>query len=417
MKNILFVAYGGGHINIVMPIAERLLKFSKVNITILALTAAYDSAVKKLPNHVKKISSYRGLFLENIEEIEQYGKMLLAENHNPNGQISKEDTVFYIGLSMFDLVQKYGYEEALSLYRKKKRQAFLPVNILKKILQFENVDVVVSTNAPRFEQASIIAANELGIPTIQIVDLFGRGYPLPEAKNIVTMNATVSENLKKKGLNNRRYFEYGQPAIESSKNQIVSINKNKVRDKTPLKKNSKTLLYASQTPVTFNKDSSIKGVLDYKKINNTLFKVLNDLYEKHYINILFRLHPNESFINYEFFFQKYPNITYVNPTLNLYESIAISDAIISHDSTIGIEALEAKKTVFTHNYYSDEFYPEKDMMKKPFIYAKDMKDLTLLLSDYLENKLTVKKIDNFMPNNSTYNIVKLILEFAQSNTQ
>jgi hypothetical protein len=46
-----------------------------------------------------------------------------------------------------------------------------------------------------------------------------------------------------------------------------------------------------------------------------------------------------------------------------------------------------------------------------------MKDLTLLLSDYLENKLTVKKIDNFMPNNSTYNIVKLILEFAQSNTQ
>ena len=37
---------------------------------------------------------------------------------------------------------------------------------MKKILEYEDISLVVTTTSPRFEEASLIAANELGIETI-----------------------------------------------------------------------------------------------------------------------------------------------------------------------------------------------------------------------------------------------------------
>ena len=70
---------------------------------------------------------------------------------------------------------------------------------MKNILEYEKTSLVVTTTSPRFEEASLIAANELGTETIQILDLFGELYPLPKANHIICMNNYISESLKKQG--------------------------------------------------------------------------------------------------------------------------------------------------------------------------------------------------------------------------
>ncbi|WP_418186782.1 hypothetical protein [Aliarcobacter lanthieri] len=412
MGKVLFVSYGGGHINIINSIVEKMLIKKDIDFIILALTTGYNKSLGLFSNkYVKKISDYKELFEKDIQKINYYGSLLLEENYSTSSGISKEDTLIYLGLSMFELVQTYGEKKALDLYSKKKRQAFLPIKTVKKILEYEKISLVVTTTSPRFEEASLIAANELGIETIQILDLFGELYPLPKSKNIVCMNTSISESLKQQGLIQANYYHFGQPSIEKTVKNILSVDKFAIKNKLGLN-NNKTLLYATQKPNIYNEDFSYHSFPGYETINNNIFSIFKFLYEKYNINILIRLHPNEDFSDYKKWFDKYNFIQYINEKCNLEESLAVCDILLNQASTVSVEAISSNKDVFTFKYHLDKTFPLPAVMSEPFIFSDGFEELKENLSLYFENKLKVKKIESFLPFNSVENIIKLIKDLV-----
>ncbi|WP_323587706.1 hypothetical protein [Aliarcobacter butzleri] len=408
MGKVLFVSYGGGHINIINEVIKEIIKYKNIDFKVLALTTAYDKSVSLFSNkYIKKISDYKDLFKKDIEKINYYGSLILEDNYNASSGISKEDTLIYLGLSMFELVQTHGEQKAFDLYNKKKRQAFLPVNIMKKILEYEDISLVVTTTSPRFEEASLTAANELGIETIQILDLFGELYPLPRANHIICMNNYISESLKKQGLIKNKYYYFGQPAIEKTVKNILSVDKVIIKNKLELNSN-KTLLYATQKPNIYNEDFSYHNFAGYETINDNIFSIFEFLYEKYNINILVRLHPNEDFNDYKKWFDKYNFVQYINNKCNLEESLAICDVLLNQASTVSVEAISANKDVFTFKYHLDKTFPLPAVMNEPFIFSDGFEELKQKLSLYFENKLKIKKTGNFLALDSVENILKLI---------
>ncbi|MCT7648030.1 hypothetical protein [Aliarcobacter butzleri] len=408
MGKVLFVSYGGGHINIINEVIKEIIKYKNIDFKVLALTTAYDKSVSLFSNkYIKKISDYKDLFKKDIEKINYYGSLILEDNYNASSGISKEDTLIYLGLSMFELVQTHGEQKAFDLYNKKKRQAFLPVNIMKKILEYEDISLVVTTTSPRFEEASLIAANELGIETIQILDLFGELYPLPRANHIICMNNYISESLKRQGLIENKYYHFGQPAIEKTVKNILSVDKVIIKNKLELNSN-KILLYATQKPNIYNEDFSYHNFAGYETINDNIFSIFEFLYEKYNINILVRLHPNEDFNDYKKWFDKYNFVQYINNKCNLEESLAICDVLLNQASTVSVEAISANKDVFTFKYHLDKTFPLPAVMNEPFIFSDGFEELKQKLSLYFENKLKTKKTGNFLALDSVENILKLI---------
>lgn len=408
MGKVLFVSYGGGHINIINEVIKEIIKYKNIDFKVLALTTAYDKSVSLFSNkYIKKISDYKDLFKKDIEKINYYGSLILEDNYNASSGISKEDTLIYLGLSMFELVQTHGEQKAFDLYNKKKRQAFLPIKTMKKILEYEGISLVVTTTSPRFEEASLIAANELGIETIQILDLFGELYPLPRANHIICMNSYISESLKRQGLIKNKYYHFGQPAIEKTVKNILSVDKLQTKNKLGLN-NNKVLLYATQRPIICNEDFSYYDFAGYETINDNIFSIFEFLYEKYDINIIVRLHPNEDFNDYKKWFDKYKFVQYANDKCNLEESLAICDVLLNQASTVSVEAISANKDVFTFKYHLDKTFPLPAVMNEPFIFSDGFEELKQKLSLYFENKLKTKKTGNFLALDSVENIVKLI---------
>lgn len=413
MKKVLFVSYGGGHINIINELVKGMIDNKNIEFTVLALTTAYNNSINLFSDkYVKKISDYKELFNDNIKDIEKYGNLILDENYNPTSGISKEDTLIYLGLSMFDLVQKYGENEALRLYKEKKRQAFLPIETMKKILKYENTTLLVTTTSPRFEEASVIAANDLGIETLQILDLFGELYPLPKANHIVCMNESISNSLKKQGLVDSKYYFLGQPAIERTAKNTLSLSQSIISNRLNLEYDT-SLLYATTTvPAVFDEDLTFTKVIDYKIINDKLFDIFADLYNEYKVNILIRLHPNEDSYHYTEWFKKYPFVKHINDKCNLEESLAVCDILVNRVSTVSLEAIAAKKVVFTFKIDMDKIYPLPELAKEPFVFSDGFDKLRENLHLYFQGKLDIKESNKFLPFDSVKNIVKLIGDLA-----
>jgi hypothetical protein len=125
LGKVLFVSYGGGHINIINEVIKEIIKYKNIDFKVLALTTAYDKSVSLFSNkYIKKISDYKDLFKKDIEEINYYGSLILEDNYNASSGISKEDTLIYLGLSMFELVQTHGEQKELICIIKRKDKLF-----------------------------------------------------------------------------------------------------------------------------------------------------------------------------------------------------------------------------------------------------------------------------------------------------
>ena len=65
------------------------------------------------------------LFKSEHEEIQTYGKKYLKDNYQKNGNVTKQETINYIGLSFFELAAKNGIHEEQKLSIKKKAEGLL----------------------------------------------------------------------------------------------------------------------------------------------------------------------------------------------------------------------------------------------------------------------------------------------------
>ena len=119
MKKLLFVTYGGGHANLINLVASHLTETTNYKIVVLALTSGYKKLKDLFSCEVKSISDYMHLFKSEHEEIQTYGKKYLKDNYQKNGNVTKQETINYIGLSFFELAAKMEYtRQKLSIKKK-----------------------------------------------------------------------------------------------------------------------------------------------------------------------------------------------------------------------------------------------------------------------------------------------------------
>ena len=168
-RKILFVTYGGGHSAMVLPVMKQLrLLAPETDCVVLALTTAYAAAKKagEQPLGYKDL-----LHLVDAEQALRWGELLLADNSSPD--VSREETIAYLGINYLDLIAQHGVDGAADWYAKKGRYGFAPMQIMRNLIQSIQPDVVVATNSPRSEEAALAVAKEMNLPGVGMVDLFG----------------------------------------------------------------------------------------------------------------------------------------------------------------------------------------------------------------------------------------------------
>ncbi len=169
-KRAFFVAYGGAHIQMQIPVIRQ-LQAQGCECVVLALTTA-QPVMRRLG---MAYIGFADLVEPGDEEALALGKILSADLPTP--PIDEAETRAYLGLSYRDLEWRLGKNEAAELYARKNRQGFEPVTVMTRALLKYAPDVVVVSSAPRAEKAAVIAARQLGIPAAIMIDLFGPSCP------------------------------------------------------------------------------------------------------------------------------------------------------------------------------------------------------------------------------------------------
>lgn len=218
-NKILFVSYGGGHVEIVTSLFPKLRELSDTKIEILALTTAAPQLRKeKIP-----FSSLSDLMTqEEILEVKSIGEQLSESIWDSSSGIRYEESCAYLGVGMSELISLHGHKAAMEKYLFEGRAAFLPLNFMTAVLERISPNLVILTCNVRFERAALVAAKSLGVPTLLIDDLFGFSM-LEDGKNIISpeywpdylivLNKDVMLKLSTLGFPASRIFPLGQPAF------------------------------------------------------------------------------------------------------------------------------------------------------------------------------------------------------------
>lgn len=218
----LFVCYGGGHVEMCLPVMQALRQLVQgCTATIMALTTAYEAARGAGETPLGYRDFAQGpLTLPGAAQALEYGLELLPGHEHPC--VAPQESQAYLGFNFLEWVQVLGETGARERWREKGRYGFRPVNFFSQVLQALKPDVVVSTNAPRSEQAVIEAASALGIPSLCMVDLFALpGDPFLQrrvhAQRIAVWAEATQRNLLAAGVEPSRIVVTGNAAFDALK--------------------------------------------------------------------------------------------------------------------------------------------------------------------------------------------------------
>lgn len=214
MKKVLFVAYGSGHIRMVVPVALALQNSGQAHPVVLALTTAAPVARAAGLETVQ----FKDFMTPDDAPALKHGHRLMASLDGPVAD--PEETLAYLGLSFADLVDSVGIDAARADFARRGRQAFLPVRTLTRILRQLAPDVLVATNSPRAEQAAVVAARALGIPAVCVVDLFAIDEvqwigAADYADRVCVLNDAVRNFLIESGRQPDQVVVTGNPAFDA----------------------------------------------------------------------------------------------------------------------------------------------------------------------------------------------------------
>ena len=349
-KKVLFVTYGGGHAAMIVPVIRSLEKYTDIEIESLALTTggAY------FKRHGLPYKGYKDFITPEDTQALEYGEKLSAIHHNPESGIDEEETIAYLGLSYFELVQQHGEEKAAELWEKNGRGAFLQLKTLERIIRQIKPDMVVATNSPRSEQAAIEVANKLKIPTLSMQDLFGLfNWIQPQADYISVISQVVIDNIRKdKGIREgQKFLITGNPAFDLAFEHRGEINYAWREENLPsLPKNAKALLWLDEDCYLHPKTGALLRMSDEYIVNN-----LEQLAKATKTNngyLLVRPHPSQSKVFFRKWIEEsgYNNIIFAGD-VPLYPLLNACDAVAFYTSTVGSEALLMKCPVIQLDYY------------------------------------------------------------------
>lgn len=214
MQDILFVAYGSGHVRMVVPVAKALVAQGLARPRVLGLTTA--APVVRAAG--LDLLQFKDFIRPGDEPALSHGRRLLAGMPGPVDD--PEESAAYLGLCYAELEREKGAAQASQRYAKDGRQAFLPLQSLRRIVAEVAPCLVVATNSPRAERAAIEAARALGLPSVCLVDLFCLdevqwiGRP-DYADQICVLNSAVKQFLLSAGRTDSQVSVTGNPAFDA----------------------------------------------------------------------------------------------------------------------------------------------------------------------------------------------------------
>jgi len=342
MKNILMACYGAGHVNTLLPIAEKLNKDDNFNLKFLGFTTA------------KKVVDATGIPVLELGNIIQnkddktlnYVKEIVKTNQHPD--IKYEDALNYNFIGLKDNIKYFGEDKALSLFRKYGRKSYLPVQTFRNFFKENKFDLIITTNSPRFELAIQKAAYQLSIKSLSVTDLFNdvheykyickRDY----AGYLTVLSNNVKEFILEKGYKGEIEVT-GNPAFDKLLKEDNSNEVNKIRKLLKLNSKDKLILWACPPSNVDN------NCLDPREV----FSYLNDFAEKN-INYKFiiRQHPNSKIFEKEFDLN---NGIFCPKDLSLEICLNACDILMTYNSTVLFQAAMLGKKLITHSHSSPVF--------------------------------------------------------------
>ncbi len=243
MKSVLFVCYGSGHVRMVVPVARELIRSGVARVQVLGLTTAAPVVTAAgLP-----LLQFKDFLRSEDAAAVARGRELAAAL----GPVADpQESAAYLGLSYRDLVDDAGDAEAAARYGRDGRQAFLPIRTLERILSEVKPDLLVATNSPRAERAAVLAARELGIPAVCLVDLFAvdevRWIGAPDyADRVCVLNEQVQRFLVEAGRSPDQVVVTGNPAFDALSDPALPSRAAALREANGWQ-GKRVLLYPSQ---------------------------------------------------------------------------------------------------------------------------------------------------------------------------
>lgn len=329
--NIIYVTYGGGHVNMLVPlILEHRNRYPEHRITVLGLTTA--GAV--LDAHGIPNIGFRHLLRPEDTEAMEIGKKLTQNMTHP--KVPYEESCAYLGLSFMDLQNRYGKKTALSMYKEKGRSSFFPLTIMKRFFEQEKPDLVIATNSPRAERAAMETARSMKIPSICIIDLFAtlesewiatEGY----GSKVCVLNESVKNFLVKLGRRRNDIVITGNPAFDKLADTSLKKKGDLYRSAQGWGRGDKVILWASQQEPG---NESLP-----REIETRLFDLIDSHPDWH---LIVRFHPNE-----QFSYESTPERVKISKNEELETVLSAVDLVIILTSTVGLEAAIMGKPVIS----------------------------------------------------------------------
>ncbi|MEP3422603.1 MAG: hypothetical protein ABJN35_12765 [Erythrobacter sp.] len=327
---ILCAAYGGGHVNACLPVAMA-LSARGWTVHFLALTTAYavvDAAGAR--DAGVTIWQVNDMLTSDDAEIVAHGTRLVGDV-DATGPVSRVESVAYQGLGYCDLVATHGHAKAQSLYADAGRAAFEHGELAARILNKTAPDIILTTNSPRAEKALIDAGQDRGITAIVLNDTLASAtnhwlhYP-DYADRILVLSQSVADTLIASGHTPEKIIVTGNPAFEPMaqlRARRAAPNARAQTDGNASPNGRKTVLYASQP---------LKG-RDADHQSDVIAALYDLALQRDDWDVRVRLHPNEE-----------PAPAWLKPPFRCNRSASLdcdlfdADAVITHGSTLGIEA-------------------------------------------------------------------------------
>lgn len=327
---LLFVTYGGGHAKLILQLVKKALN-KNYDVEVLALTTARESFVENGIDCLGFVDILQLFDSESRGQAIEYGEKL----YRPGGNVTKEESVAYLGLSYFELVEEFGVAEAKHRFELQGRACFLPLKSLRKLLQKNKPNVVVTTVSPRAEMASILSAKELGIGTVCIHDFINeistKRILETEPNHVCVLTRTLCNYIVKNN-SNIQVEVTGNPAFD----RLTDLSSDGVLDS--ILPNRKTILWAAQKEHGLHPFTQAVGD---EMLPRKVEGYLNEFARQNDVNMILRSHPNDPI--------DYSTLSYCidgNP-FDLDQSLLKADIVVTISSTVGYEGLLLGKPLIT----------------------------------------------------------------------
>lgn len=359
MRRILFVCYGAGHVNMLVPLILKAQSDPRFDVTVVGLTtASVVLKAKGIP-----FVGFKDLLEDEDYRALRYGEEL-ASSIPAGGSVPIEETIAYLGLSYNDLVLRHGADKAKEMFSSKGRQAFLPLSVMERIFDRYSPDILVSTNSPRAERAAFMVARDREVPSVCIVGLFAKhevewiGEP-EFGSRVCVLSESVRQLILSSGRREDEVSVTGNPALDRLARESLLDEAHEFRTKKGWL-DKKVILWASQPEP---KKHPFTGAPANPSLPRDVDTALLSAASKHpEWKIVIRHHPGESISP-----RDWPDGAYISGSdEDLAVLLKACDVVVTMTSTVGVEGLLLGKPLVTVNqsvFCADAPYAEMGLAR------------------------------------------------------